>query len=167
MSIGVRLLLSGPVSALSVPLFAIHTHTYIQIHTHTQPNTFRALYPSHSQTNTQTSRAPLFLLTNMLTQTSRLTMVQSRHRPMKNACPFACFIRNTHQDSIPISPEIPHRNINYESNLGGSLGREFVQLEYGIHSVILMRGSLSPGADYKIHIGPECDRMLVTTAVGS
>lgn len=158
MSIGVCLLLSGPVSALSVPLFAIHTHT----NKHIQSSLSLSLTNKHTDIKSSS-----FPLTNMLTQTSRLTMVQSRHRPMKNACPFACFIRNTHQDSIPISPEIQHRNINYESNFGGSLGREFVQLEYGIHSVILVRGSLSPGADYKIHIGPECDRMLLSTAVGS
>lgn len=162
MSIGVCLLLSGPVSALSVPLFAIHTHTNTYTHTHKQTHSELSLTNKHTDIKSSS-----FPLTNMLTQTSRLTMVQSRHRPMKNACPFACFIRNTHQDSIPISPEIQHRNINYESNLGGSLGREFVQLEYGIHSVILVRGSLSPGADYKIHIGPECDRMLLSTAVGS
>lgn len=135
-------------------------------HTHTNKHIQSSL--SLSLTNKHTDiKSSSFPLTNMLTQTSRLTMVQSRHRPMKNACPFACFIRNTHQDSIPISPEIQHRNINYESNFGGSLGREFVQLEYGIHSVILVRGSRSPGADYKIHIGPECDRMLLSTAVGS
>lgn len=149
---------------LSLP--STHTHTHTNTYTHTNKHIQSSL--SLSLTNKHTDiKSSSFPLTNMLTQTSRLTMVQSRHRPMKNACPFACFIRNTHQDSIPISPEIQHRNINYESNLGGSLGREFVQLEYGIHSVILVRGSLSPGADYKIHIGPECDRMLPSTAVGS
>lgn len=75
--------------------------------------------------------------------------------------PFACFIRNTHRDSIPIPAEKPHRNINYAGNLGGSVGRNAAEGEYGIQSVILMRGSVSPRssganitrADYKIHVG--------------
>lgn len=59
---------------------------------------------------------------------------------MKNACPLACFIRNTHRDSIHISAEKPHRNINYARNLGGGVGRTGAEREYGIRGVILMRG---------------------------
>ena len=141
-------------SSLSLSHSLNHTHTHAHTHTqgyilhvHTQANTFRALYPSHKQT--QTHQELLFLPTNTLAQTFHtqwMSMVGSRHRPMKNACPFACFIRNTHRDSIPISAEKPHRNINYTGNLGGSVGRNGAEREYGIHDVILMRGSLSPAA---------------------
>ncbi len=124
-----------------------HTLGYIP-HTHTRANTFRTLYPSHKQTQTHQE---LLLLPHVCARTNRSRLSAclwklSRHRPMKNACPFACFIRNTHRDSSPISTERPHRNINYTGNLGGCVGRNGAEPEYGIHSVILMRGSLSPAA---------------------
>lgn len=50
---------------------------------------------------------------------------------MKNACPLACFIRNTHWDSIHISALKPHRNVNYTSNFGGSVGGNGAESEYG------------------------------------
>lgn len=111
----------------------------------TEVNTFRARYPP-SPANTNTSRAALsphkHARTNIQAQWK--SIVQRRRRPMKNACPLACFIRNTHRDSIHISAEKPHRNINYARNLGGSVGRTSAEREYGIRGVILMRGSLSP-----------------------
>jgi len=141
MSIGVSVVCSGPVSVsalpVSVPLFAMHSHLHTYAHTHTRMHTAcahtRARHIqsslSLSQTNTNTSRAPLFLPTNTLTQTHWMSMVESKHGPMKNACPFACFIRNTHRDSFPISAEIPHKNINYTDDLGGSVGRNGAQQE--------------------------------------
>lgn len=98
-----------------------------------QANTSRAALSPHKHAHTNTPA-------------QWKSMVQSRRRPMKNACPFACFIRNTHRDSIHISAEEPHRNINYIGNLGGSVGRNDAEREYGIHSVVLMRGSLPPAA---------------------
>lgn len=50
---------------------------------------------------------------------------------MKNACSLACFIRNTHWDSIHISALKPRRNINYTGNLGGSVGGSRAEWEYG------------------------------------
>lgn len=91
---------------------------------------------------------------------------------MKNACPLACFIRNTHRDSVHISAEKPHRNINYARNLGGGVGRAGAEREYGIRGVVLMRGSLSPaglgghaaGVDSKTHFGLSVMEMLSGTA---
>lgn len=170
MSIGVRLVLSGCVSAVSLSLSSSFHYSLTLIHTgictacaHTGKCVQSSLFIS--QTNRNTWRAPLSPRKHAHTdiQWVGVSMVQSRHRSMKNACPFACFIRNTHRDSIPIAAEIPRRNINYTGNLGGGVGRNGAEREYGMLSVTLMRGSLSPaalGPDYKIQVGPNVLEIL-------
>lgn len=117
MSNGMCLVFSGYVSAVSQSS-SLH-HSFTLTHTgictacaHTGKRIQSSLFIS--QTNRNTRRAPLsphkYAHTN--TQSHWMSMVQGRHRSMKNACPFACFIRNTHRDSIPIPPLKYHRGIS-------------------------------------------------------
>ena len=129
---------------------------------------------SLSQTNTNTSRSASFsppTRSRKHPDSGGCLWYRADTGPWKMHVPFACFIRNTHRDSIPISAEKPHRNINYAGNLGGSVGRNAAEGEYGIQSVILMRGSVSlwssGGAnitctDYKIHVGLNVIEMLLS-----
>lgn len=135
-------------------LSSLPNHICALINTPTHTNTYCMCTHTHRQTHSELSipvtnkhkhikSASLSPHKRARTNTPALWMstVESKHGPMKNACPFACFIRNTHRDSIPIPAEIPHRNINYTGNLGGSVGRNGAQQDYGIYSVVSMRGS--------------------------
>lgn len=140
MSIGVCFVLSV---SFQFSLSCTHTDTLMHaVCAHTSKHTQSSL--ALSQANANTSKAALSphkqARTNIQAQCK--CMVESRRRPMKNACPFACFIKNTHWDSIHISAEKPQRNINYVSSLGGSVGRNEAKAQYGIHTVLLMKESL-------------------------
>ena len=155
MSIGVCLTLSA---SFQISLSLAHTQTHSGMHAvcaHTSKHTQSSL--ALSQANANTSSAALSprkqARTNIQAQCK--SMVESRRRPMKNACPLACFIKNTHWDSIHISAEKPQRNINYVSSLGGSVGRNEAKAQYVIYTVILMKGSLY------LHLqGQHCFRKL-------
>ena len=161
MSIGVILVLARSLSLwlsftslfLSLSLFAIYSLSHTHTHTHTRTQ-YRMRTHEHKhiqsslsllQTNTNTSRSASFSPTRSRKHpdSGGCLWYRADTGPWKMHVPFACFIRNTHRDSIPISAEKPHRNINYAGNLGGSVGRNAAEGEYGIQSVILMRGSVS------------------------
>ena len=101
LSCSLSLSLSGSVSplslSLSLSLFAIYSHTHTHTdaipHAHTRAQTHSELSIPLANKHKHIKKR-LFLLANTLAQTSRLrrmSMVQSRHRPMKNACPLCVF----------------------------------------------------------------------------
>lgn len=152
------------------PVPPIPLHHHYHHHYHLQPHSL-----SLSQANTNTSRAALsphkHTRTNI--QARWKSIVQRRHRPMKNACTLACFIRNTHWDSIHISALKPHRNINYTGNVGGSVVGNGAEWEYGearCHpnervTVSCRSRCHITGLDCEIHFSLSVTEMLLSAVV--
>lgn len=98
------------------------THTPIHtacVHTYGQTHSELSIPVTNKHKHIKSAALSTRKLDRTNTRTRWMSMAETKHGPMKNACPFACFIRNAHRDSIPIPAEIPHKNINYTGNLWG------------------------------------------------